>query len=427
MSLLAFGVNHTTAPVELRERISFGADVMPGALQQLKGETGIQEAAILSTCNRTEVYCSLDQSIDQKPIRWFSEFHGIRQDQLQPFIYKYPDANAVKHILRVASGLDSMVLGEPQVLGQLKSAYQAALKAGSIGKLLSRLFQHSFRVAKQIRTSTHIGTHPVSVAFAAVRLAQQIFGNLSDQTALLIGAGDTIELAARHLHEHGLKRMIIANRTLERAQHIASEYSAYAIMLGDIPLHLAEADIVISSTASQLPILGKGAIERAIKARKHRPMFLVDIAIPRDIEPEAGELEDVFLYTVDDLRDVIQENLRNRKQAALQAEEIIDTQVIHFMDWLNSLDAVSTIRALRDQAYSIQDEVLKSAQQRLRAGADPEKILQDVTHTLTNKLIHAPSTQLRTAGADGRDDLLSAAQELFNLKSSGNSDPQSGQ
>ncbi len=416
MSLLAFGLNHTTAPVELRERVSFGSDVMPEALSQLTDEEGIEEAVILSTCNRTEVYCNLDQAGEQRSIRWFSEFHGLKQDQLQPFLYKYPDANAVKHVLRVASGLDSMVLGEPQVLGQLKSAYQTALQAGSIGKLLSRLFQHSFRVAKQIRTSTMIGSHPVSVAFAAVRLAQQIFGNLSDQTALLIGAGDTIELAARHLHENGLKKMIIANRTLERSQHLANEYSAYAIPLSDIPHHLAEADIVISSTASQLPILGKGAIERAIKARKHRPMFMVDIAVPRDIEPEAGELEDIYLYTVDDLKDVIQENLRNRKQAALQAEEIIDTQVIHFMDWLNSLDAVSTIRALREQAYSIQDEVLFSAQQKLRAGADPEKVLQEVTRTLTNKLIHAPSTQLRAAGAEGRDDLLSAVQELYNLK-----------
>jgi glutamyl-tRNA reductase len=416
MTLLAFGVNHNTAPVEVRERISFAVDIVPEALVQLTGTSGVQEAAILSTCNRTEVYCSLGQGGEQGPIKWFHEYHGISPDQLQPFLYLYPDANAVKHVLRVASGLDSMVLGEPQVLGQLKNAYQLALEAGSIGKLLSRLFQHSFRVAKHIRSSTTIGVHPVSVAFAAVRLAQQIFGNLSDRTALLIGAGETIELAARHLRQNGLKRMLIANRTLERSQQIAAEYSAHAIALADIPVHLPEADIVISSTASQLPILGKGAIERAIKLRKHRPMFLVDIAVPRDIEPEAGELEDVYLYTVDDLKDVIQDNMRSRKQAAEQAEEIIDTQVTHFMDWLGSLDAVSTIRALRDQAYSIQDEVLLNARQKLQAGADPEKVLQEVTRTLTNKLIHAPSTQLRTAGVEGRDDLLTAARELFNLK-----------
>jgi len=416
MTLLAFGINHNTAPVEVRERISFAVEIVPKALVQLTGTSGVQEAAILSTCNRTEVYCSLEQEGEQGPIDWFHEYHGLHRDQLRPFLYQYPDATAVKHVLRVASGLDSMVLGEPQVLGQLKSAYQLALEAGSIGKLLSRLFQHSFHVAKQIRSSTMIGAHPVSVAFAAVRLAQQIFGNLSDRTALLIGAGDTIELVARHLYQQGLKRMIIANRTLERSQQIASEYSAYAITLADIPNHLPEADIVISATASQLPILGKGAIERAIRQRKRRPMFLVDIAVPRDIEPEAGELEDVYLYTVDDLQDVIQENMRNRKQAAQQAEEIIDTQVTHFMDWLGSLDAVSTIQALRNQAYAIQDEVLLEAQQKLKAGADPEMVLQEVTRSLTNKLIHAPSIQLRTAGMEGRGDLLDAAQELFNLK-----------
>ena len=416
MSLLAFGINHTTAPIELREKVSFSTDLLPEALSELTHEGGIHEAAILSTCNRTEIYCSLDQAREHKPIDWFFHYHGLHKDQIRPFLYQHPDANAVKHVLRVASGLDSMVLGEPQVLGQLKDAYQTALKAGSVGKLLSRLFQHAFKVAKQIRSSTMIGTHPVSVAFAAVRLARQIFGNLADKTTLLIGAGDTIELAARHLHENGLKRMIIANRTLERSQHLANEYSGYAITLADIPHHLAEADIIISSTASQLPILGKGAIESAIKARKHQPMFMVDIAVPRDIEPEAGQLEDVYLYTVDDLKEVIHDNLRNRRHAALQAEEIIDTQVTQFMDWLNSLDAVATIRSLRDQAYSIQDEVLRTAQQKLSKGTDPELVLQEATRSLTNKLIHSPSAQLRTAGADGRDDLLSAAQELFNLK-----------
>ena len=416
MSLLAIGINHTTAPLALRERITIGNEHIPVALSQLRGTRGVQEAAILSTCNRTEIYCSLERDFIQQPSRWLSDFHGLHPEQLQPYLYRHPDANAVKHLLRVASGLDSMVLGEPQVLGQIKNAYQSAIQAGSIGKLLSRLFQHSFRVAKQIRSSTAIGAHPVSIAYAAVRLSRQIFGNLNRQTALLIGAGETIELAARHLYDNGLQRMIIANRSLERSQKLASQYSAYAISLSDIPTHLAEADIVISSTASQLPILGKGAIEQAIKRRKHRPMFLVDIAVPRDIEPEAGELEDVYLYTVDDLKDVIQENMRNRRQAAMQAEEIIDTQVTHFMDWLSSLDAVSTIRALRDHAYSIQDEVLNSAQQKLRSGADPEKILQEVTRTLTNKLIHLPSTQLRAACAEDRDDLLSAVQELYNLK-----------
>lgn len=419
MTILAFGINHTTAPLDLREKVIFGGDDVPEALSELTHQQGVNEAAILSTCNRTEVYCSLEKARNtpsiKAPINWLSDYHGLKQEQLAPFLYTHPDAHAVKHMLRVASGLDSMVLGEPQVLGQLKSSYQAGLEAGSIGKLLGRLFQHSFKVAKEIRTTTTIGSHPVSVAFAAVRLAQQIFGDLSGQTALLIGAGDTIALTARHLHENGLARMIIANRTFERSQHLASEYSAYAITLGDIPQHLAEADIIISSTASQLPILGKGVFESAIMARKHRPMFVVDIAVPRDIEPEAGDLDDVYLYTVDDLKNVIQDNLYSRQKAALQAEEIIDTQVTHFMDWLGSLDAVSTIRAIRDQAQSIQEEVFMLAQRELQKGTDPEQVLQDVTRTLTNKLIHSPSNQLRAAGAKGRKDLLSAAYELFNL------------
>lgn len=415
MTLLTFGINHATAPLEIRERVSFGPDILGDALHELTHKAGTQEAAILSTCNRTEVYCSLDSQKNQRPIDWFYDYHGIRQAQLQPFLYTHADADAVKHILRVACGLDSMVLGEPQVLGQLKSAYQVAVEAGSIGHLLGRLFQHSFMVAKEIRTSTSIGNHPVSIAFAAVRLAQQIFGDLERQTALLIGAGETIELVAKHLHENRLSRMIIANRTIERSQHLASEFSAYAIALGDISGHLAEADIVISSTASPLPILGKGAVESAIKARKHRPVFMVDIAVPRDIEPEVGELDDVYLYTVDDLREVIDDNMRSRQQAAKQAEEIIDTQVIHFMDWLNSLDAVATIRALRDHAEQVQADVIRSAIRKLKKGADPEQILLETSRALTNKLLHLPSTQLRSASAEGRSDLVKAVNELYGL------------
>jgi glutamyl-tRNA reductase len=415
MTLLAFGLNHATAPLEVREKVVFGTETLSDALHDLRHLRGVQEAAILSTCNRTEVYCSLNEPARPQAVDWFHDFHGLSRSELQPFLYKHPDAYAVKHMLRVASGLDSMVLGEPQVLGQLKDAYQTAMQSGSIGKLLGQLFQHSFMVAKQVRSNTAIGSHPVSVAYAAVRLAQQIFGELSKQTALLIGAGETIELVARHLHDTGLHRMIIANRTLERSQHLAAEFSAYAITLSDIPQHLDEADIIISSTASQLPILGKGAIETAIIKRKHRPVFIVDIAVPRDVEAEAGELEDVYLYTVDDLKEVIDENMRSRKKAAEQAEEIIETQVLHFMAWLSSLDAVSTIRALRNQASSIQADELANAIHKLKQGGDPEQILQQVTHSLTNKLIHSPSAQLRQTSAEGRQDLIQAAHELFNL------------
>jgi glutamyl-tRNA reductase len=415
MTLIAYGINHETAPIDLREKVNFGTDVVADALHELKNQNGIHEAAILSTCNRTEIYCSIDLNNSHNPINWLHDFHGLKQGQLTPFLYKHPDENAVRHVLRVASGLDSMVLGEPQVLGQLKTAYQNAVSAGSIGHQLNRLFQHSFHVAKEVRTNTSIGNHPVSVAYAAVRLAQQIFGDLSNQTALLIGAGETIELTAKHLKENGLNRMIIANRTLERSQRLANEYSVYAIQIGDIPKHLAEADIVISSTASQLPILGKGAVESAIKARKHKPMFMVDIAVPRDIEVEVGEMDDVYLYTVDDLKDIVQGNMQSRQNAAKQAEKIIDAQAQEFMDWLNSLDAVSTIRALRGQAEKIQEEVIQAGLSKLRNGADPETILQETARNLTNKLIHSPSSQLRNASADSREDLLQAAEELYSL------------
>ncbi len=415
MTLIAYGINHATAPIEIREKISFGVDAMPDALHELKHQNGVHEAAILSTCNRTEIYCNIDQENNLNPVDWLHNFHGMKPGLLKPFLYKHPDLNAVRHLLRVASGLDSMILGEPQVLGQMKDAYQKAVSAGSIGHQLNRLFQHSFHVAKEVRSNTSIGNHPVSVAFAAVRLAQQIFGDLDKQTALLIGAGETIELATKHLYEKGLRRMIIANRTLERSQRLANEYSVFAIQIGDIPKHLAEADIVISSTASPLPILGKGAVESAIKQRKHKPIFMVDIAVPRDIEVEVGDMDDVYLYSVDDLKDMVQENLRNRQEAAVQAEKIVDSQAKEFMLWLNSLDAVSTIRALRGHAEKIQQEVIQAAVQKLQQGADPETVLQDTARNLTNKLIHSPSANLRNASSQNRDDLLKAAEELYGL------------
>jgi glutamyl-tRNA reductase len=384
-------------------------------LSDLKQKSGIDEVAILSTCNRTEIYCSLDEVHQQDLMHWLSGFHKLKLQDIRPFMYSYPDATAVKHLLRVACGLDSMVLGEPQVLGQLKSAYKTAVSAGSIGQLLERLFQHSFRVAKDIRSNTEIGNHPVSIAFAAVRLGQQIFGNLTNRTALLVGAGETVELTARHLHDKGLQRMIIANRTLERAQHLASEFSAYAISLDDIGSHLDEADILITSTGSQQPIISAEMVRLAIKKRKHRPMYIVDIAVPRDVDPEAGKLDDVYLYTVDDLQGVINENMRNREQAAKQAEEIIDTHVSQFMDWMYTLDTVSTVRAIRENAESMQQEVLEAALKRLRQGDDPEILLKELARSLANKIIHAPSVQLRNSSQEQKDELIRAARTLFAL------------
>ncbi len=419
MPLIALGINHKTAPVKIREKVSFAPERLEGALQELTAHSNVNEAAILSTCNRTELVCHTDKQEDSAVIvDWFRHYHKLDAEEVAPFIYLHPEQRAVHHILRVACGLDSLILGEPQILGQIKNAYRTAVNAGTVGSLLGKLFQYTFSVAKQIRSDTAIGSSPVSVAFAAVSLAKQIFSDFPKHTALLVGAGETIELAARHLHENGIGRIIIANRTVEKAHVLAQEVNGYAIALPEISAHLAEADIVISSTASPLPILGKGAIERAMKSRKHLPMLMVDIAVPRDIEPEAGDLDDIYLYTVDDLQEIIEEGLKTRKEAANQAEEIIDTEVSHFMGWLRSLQAVGTIREYRQEAEQTRDTELVKARRMLARGESPENVLQWLAHGLTNKLIHAPSAQMRQAGYDGRFELLEAARVLFNLNDS---------
>lgn len=415
MPIVAFGINHKTAPVAIREKVSFPPDRLNEALQDLLTCSTVNEAAILSTCNRTEIYCGIENLDSEQLINWLANFHELTADQIRDYTYIHPDEEGIRHLLRVASGLDSLILGEPQILGQIKEAYGKASEHGSTARLLSRLFQHTFSVAKQVRTDTAIGSSPVSVAFAAVSLAKQIFSNFEQHTAMVIGAGETIELVARHLKENGLGRIIVANRTVERAHAIAHEFDGYAIALEEIPAHLAEADIVISSTASPLPILGKGAVESAIKARKRQPMLMVDIAVPRDIEGQVGELEDVYLYTVDDLQEIIQEGLKNRQEAAKQAEEIIDVQVTHFAGWLRSLNSVDTIREFREQAVAVQQSELEKAISKLQSGADPEQILKQLAHGITNKLIHTPSSQIRQASHDGNNELLNAARTLFDL------------
>lgn len=416
MSLLALGLNHKTAPVDVRERVTFGPDIIVGALRSLLDMPGVEEAVILSTCNRTEIYCGIAGAEPDDIKQWLGDFHGLELETISPYLYQHDGKEAIRHLLRVACGLDSMVLGEPQILGQVKSAYQTANNANATGKLLGRLFQHTFSVAKQVRTDTAIGCSPVSVAFAAVSLARQIFSDLSEQTAMLIGAGETIELAARHLHQHGIGRIIVANRTLERAHALANQFDGFAISLTEISHHLSEADIIISSTASPLPILGKGAVESALQKRRHQPMFMVDIAVPRDIEAEVGNLNDVYLYTVDDLDEVIQENMRSRQEAAQQALEIVEQHTEEFMGWLRSLDAVSIIQDYRNQAEAIRDEVLKRSMRHLKNGKDPEVILRYLAHTLTNKILHTPSTQIRQAGFQGQQSLLQAADTLLKTK-----------
>lgn len=415
MQLLAIGLNHTTAPIEIRERVNFSPERLQVALHDLIARELAQEAVIVSTCNRTELYYGDQDNTTEVIIHWLSHYHNIPYQQLQSHLYIYSQADAIRHLLRVACGLNSMVLGEPQILGQIKSAYQVARAAGTTGRLLNKLFEHTFAVAKQVRTDTEIGSSPVSVAFAAVRLAQQIFGDLSTQSALLIGAGETIELTARHLHENRLGRMIVANRTVERARQLAKEFAGYAISLEEISLHLAEADIVITSTASPIPVVTAANVKQALKIRKHRPIFIVDIAVPRDVESAAGELEDVYLYSVDDLNEVIQANLRSREQAALKAEEIIDTQVLHFINWLNSLDTIELICHLREQAQTNRQRIVAKAKRMLDNGKSPYEVIDYIAHTLTNTLMHSPCAQLRQAGYDGRDDLVTAARQLFQL------------
>ncbi|OOZ50064.1 glutamyl-tRNA reductase [Solemya velum gill symbiont] len=411
--LLNLGINHKTAPVDIREKVAFGPDIVVAALRGLREQAGAEEAVILSTCNRTEIYASVNDSSVDALSEWISDFHGIDKSQLTPYLYAHTDKDCVTHLMRVASGLDSLILGEPQILGQVKDAYQVSVSTKSSGKMLDRLFQHSFSVAKQVRTDTAIGSSPVSVAFAAVNLAKQIFADLSEQTALLIGAGETIELAARHLHQQGIKHIIIANRTIEKAAALASEFEGYAIGLQDLPAHLAEADIVIASTASPLPILGKGMVESALKARKHQPIFMVDIAVPRDIETEVGKLDDVYLYTVDDLETVIEENKQSRLLAAEEAAEIIEQQTHNFLEWLKSLDAVSLIQSFRTQAESARDEVLERAIRQVENGKNPQEALQFLAHTLTNRLLHTPCAKMREAGSNGQSELLDAADKLF--------------
>jgi glutamyl-tRNA reductase len=414
MTFLAVGINYNTAPVSIRERLAFPEEKLQSALQDLWQVNEIHEAAILSTCNRTEFYCTTTAN-QQVLIDWVAQTKNIQPKDFVPYLYSYTDQLVFRHLFRVACGLDSMILGEPQILGQMKTAYQAASEAGTLGKRLGKLFQHTFTAAKKVRTDTAIGSSPVSVAFAAVQLAQQIFDKLSEQTALLIGAGETIELTARHLSQQGIGRIIIANRTYDKAHSLAMQFNGYAIALSELPNHLAEADIVISSTASQLPILGKGRVESALKKRKHKPMFMVDLAVPRDIEAEVEQLRDVYLYTVDDLQNTIDQNMNSRRLAAEQAEEIIDTQVDYFLAWLRAQSAQTTIRDYRSQAEQARDEVLQKAIASLKNGVSPEEALNRLAHTLTNKLIHTPSAQIRAAAENERHDLIIAAQEIFKL------------
>jgi glutamyl-tRNA reductase len=390
-SLFTLGLNHQTAPLAVRERVVFHVERLHEALDELKRGFA-QEAAILSTCNRTELYIAGDEP--SSLARWLAQYHRLGANELQPYLYTLPSDQAVRHAFRVASGLDSMVLGEPQILGQMKEAARAAESAGTLGALLHRLFQRSFAVAKEVRTTTHIGAASVSMAAAAVKLAARIFPSLKDQSVLLIGAGEMIELVATHFAAQAPARITVANRTLERAERLAHRFNARPIELRSLAEHLHEHDIVVSCTASSLPILGKGLVERALRARRRRPMFMVDLAVPRDIEQEAGELDDVFLYTLDDLAGIVSANLDARRSALEQAEAIVDHQVGRFMHWMRLREGVPLIRALREQADAARRAELDRALKALERGEDPAQVLEALSQTLTNKLMHGPTQAL---------------------------------
>ncbi|MBN3206966.1 glutamyl-tRNA reductase [Pectobacterium brasiliense] len=417
MTLLALGINHKTAPVSLRERVVFSPDKLGVALDSLLQQPLVQGGVVLSTCNRTELYLSVDAQENQREqlIRWLCEYHQLRPEEVNGSLYWHQDNAAVSHLMRVASGLDSLVLGEPQILGQVKKAFAESQRGHSLSSELERLFQKSFTVAKRVRTETDIGASAVSVAFAACTLARQIFESLSDVTVLLVGAGETIELVARYLREHKVQKMVIANRTRERAQALAAEVGAEVITLAELDEQLVQADIVISSTASTLPIIGKGMMERTLKARRNQPMLMVDIAVPRDIEPEVGKLPNVYLYSVDDLHAIIQHNLAQRKAAAVQAESIVQQESSDFMAWLRAQSAVETIRDYRAQADELRAEMTAKALAAIQQGNDVEAVIQELTHRLTNRLIHAPTKSLQQAARDGDQNRLQILRDSLGL------------
>jgi len=434
MALALVGINHTTATIDLRERVAFPPEIVSAALQQLAALDAVAEVVIVSTCNRTEIYLAFAESdgetaaanelqsnralIDQQELitRWLAQFHQLPEAQLLDSVYSYGEADVVRHLMKVACGLDSMVLGEPQILGQIKSSYAMSKDLQVVGSALGRAFEIAFSIAKEVRTDTAIGENPVSVAYAAVALAERIFSRLDTLSVLLIGAGRTIELVARHLSDKGVRNMVVVNRTLDNALELAEKFSAHGALLSDIPEQLVHADIVVSSTNSQLPLLGKGAVERALKQRKHKPMLLIDLAVPRDIEAEVAEIADAYLYTVDDISEVIEDGVKSRTEAAGQAESIIERGIEDYLKQLRSLNAIATLRAFREKADSIRDRELQRALKALEKGESAEVVMASLARAITQKFIHSPTVQMKKASAEGRNDLLQLTQELFGLE-----------
>ena len=414
MPLQIFGLNHTTAPVEIREQVIFSGDDVARALSQLLDLDGIEEAVLLSTCNRTEFYVvSSDGGSDLLSV-WLQNDQNLDAEAAKA-LFTLDKDEAIRHLFRVACGLDSMVLGEPQILGQLKDAYREAQQAGTVGTRLSRLFQHTFSVAKKVRTDTEIGSNPVSVAYAAVTLAEQFFAGFGRHTALLIGAGVTIELVAKHLSSKGIGRLFVANRDVSRAQSLAGQFSGFALPLSEIEGTLPDADILISSTASSDPVVSFKQMTQAVQARKRKPVFVVDLAVPRDIDPDVSGLDDVYLYTIDDLDKVIVEGQSNREAAAVDANLILDGEIQRYLTMERSKEVAPIITELRDQGDEIRNDVLKQARLRLNRGASSDEVLEYATASLLKKMLHQPSVRLREAGELSDQELVDAARELFGL------------
>ncbi len=418
MPISVLGLNHKTAPIHIRERCAFAPETLHASLQLIHQEAKLDDIAILSTCNRMEVYFRGPIDATDQVKLSLCQRHGFEKSELEPWLYVHQDEQAIRHLIRVATGLDSMVLGEPQILGQLKRCYQVAKEARTLGQILESFFQQTFAAAKKIRSGTDIGRNVVSVASTAVALGKKIFTDLSEVTALLVGAGETIELVARHLHSHQVNQLIIANRTLERGSSLADSLGAMAIGLGRMQEYLPQADIVISSTASQLPIIGKGLVESAIKQRKHKPMFMVDLAVPRDIETGVAKLKDVYLYSIDDLQQVIEQNVKSRHYAAEQAEPLVIEHAQQLIRWFNSLEHIDLVRDYRKKFETVKQQEIERSILQLQQGSKPEDVLSELAHRLTNKMMHAPTKFLREELSDeSQKETLHLIQKVLGIDS----------
>ena len=413
MPLIALGISHRTAPIEIREKVAINPPQYQVCIEQVLELEGVEEAVILGTCNRTEIYCLCAKPAEASLLDWMHRLHELPTGELDAYFYLHGGKAAVRHIMRVASGLDSLVLGEPQILGQVKEAWQAAQSAGGAGRVLSRLLQHTLATAKSIRTHSGIGSYPVSVAYTAVTLAKQLFGDLSQQHVVLIGAGEMIRLCGKHLLERGISRLEIVNRSLAAAEHLAKEFNARASTLDQLGEVLPRADILISSTGSSVPLIDSAAVKTALRKRRHRPMFMVDIAVPRDIQPSVRHLDDVYLFTIDDLQQVVDENQQHRQTAAVSAMTEVEESVETFMRWLYGIRAARSLKRIRSMSHGHESALVEKALKKLQAGNDPEQVIMHMASALTNRILHEPTQRLREAAEEQKYEILRAADWIF--------------